>query len=431
MTSTQQNFTNYLSACLIVAFGFMSSGHALAQDTPPLPIAKPSDKGLTQPGVARIDAFFKDAIQDNRVPGSVVAIARNGKLVFYKAYGYVDKSQGKPMPLNAVFSLASMTKPMATVGALTFYEEGKLPLQAPISLWLPHFKQMKVGVVKDGAFSTVPANQDITVQDLMRHTSGLTYGARGNTPVHKLTLGSSSSSAIDHDGATFLTRLSQAPLLFEPGTVWDYGFGLDVLGLLEEKIAGVPLESILQTRVWSKLKMKDTTFRLDKIDKSRLAQPLPIDPLTGKPQSIGVLNKPIQFDCGGGCAFSTAADYIRFGQMLLNRGQLEGQRVLSPATVSLMTSNHLTPDIQNNVAVTEPARKGYGFGLSVAVRIERGLSAMNGHPGDFFWNGANGTMFWVDPQQQLVAVMMAATPGEIRKVLREQFNALVYAALDQ
>jgi CubicO group peptidase (beta-lactamase class C family) len=376
-----------------------------------------------------MDAFFQEAIQSDRIPGAVVAIARDGKLVYHKAYGYQNKVLGQPMPLNAVFSLASMTKVMATVGALTYYEEGRLPLNAPISNWLPEFQHMTVGVVKDGVLTRVPARRSITVQDLMRHTSGLTYGSRGNTPVHQLTLGSSSTSAIQINGATFIQRLSQAPLLYEPGTVWDYGFGLDVLGLLEEKLAGAPLESILQNRLWSKLKMRDTTFRLAHLDVTRLAHPLPIDPLTGKPQSIPNLTQPLQFDCGGGCAFSTAADYLRFGQMLLNQGQLDGQRILSPATVEFMTSNHLTPDIQNNVAVTEPARQGYGFGLSVAVRTQRGMSAMNGHPGDFFWNGANGTMFWVDPQEKLVAVAMIAAPGEIRKVLREQVNALVYGAL--
>lgn len=431
MARLHRNLSNPIAAlCLVAASVFHPAGVA-AHPAPPLPLAKATDKGLTQPGIERIDNFLKESIQADRTPGAVVAIARNGKLVFYKSYGYVDKAQGRPMPLNAVFALASMTKVMATVGALTFYEEGRLPLQAPVSQWLPEFKQMQVGVMKDGAFSTVPAQQPITVQDLMRHTSGLTYGARGDTPVHKLTLGSSSGAAVELDSAKFLNRLSQAPLLYQPGTVWDYGFGLDVLGLIEEKIAGAPLESILQTRVWNKLKMRDTTFRLQNIDPARLAQPLPIDPLTGKRQSIAVLNKPSQFDCGGGCAFSTAADYLRFGQMLLNGGQLDGQRVLSPATVAFMTANHLTPDIQNNVAVTEPARKGYGFGLSVAVRTERGLSAVNGSVGDYFWNGANGTMFWVDPQQKLVAVMMAASPGEIRKVFREQFNALVYASLDQ
>jgi CubicO group peptidase (beta-lactamase class C family) len=430
MSFIHRRIASRLSVCAWMVASCFATEHALAQAATPLPLANASDKGLTQPGIERIDHFFKEAIQADRVPGSVVAVAREGKLVFYKSYGYIDKAQGKSMPLDAVFSLASMTKVMATVGALTFYEEGRLPLQAPVSQWLPQFKHMSVGVVKEGTFSRVPTQRDITVQDLMRHTSGLTYGGRGDTPVHKLTLGSSSGAAMEHDGASFLNHLGQAPLLYEPGTVWDYGFGLDVLGLLEEKIAGQPLESILQQRLWSKLKMKDTTFRLANIDPARLARPLPLDPVTGKPQSIGVLNKPIRFDCGGGCAFSTASDYLRFGQMLLNGGQLDGQRILSPATVAFMTSNHLTPDIQNNVAVTEPARKGYGFGLSVAVRTDRGLSAVNGHPGDFFWNGANGTQFWVDPHLNLVVVVMTAAPGEIRKVLREQVNALVYGALD-
>jgi CubicO group peptidase (beta-lactamase class C family) len=431
MTHTSTLAVRRLTICAAALAGLMTTSLTWAHAAPPLPLAKATDKGLSKAGVERIDTFFKEAIQSDRMPGSVIAVARNGKLVLYKSYGYLDKSKSTPMPINAVFSLASMTKVMTTVGALTYYEEGKLPLNAPIAQWLPQFGQMKVGVMKDGAFTTVPAKARITVQDLMRHTSGLTYGARGDTPVHKLTLGSSSGAAIEHDGNAFLNHLSQAPLLYEPGTVWDYGFGLDVLGLLEEKIAGAPLESILQQRVWNKLKMKDTTFRLAQIDASRLAQPLPVDPITAKPQSIGVLTKPQKFDCGGGCAFSSAADYIRFGQMLLNGGQLDGQRVLSPATVRYMTSNHLGASIQNNVAVTEPARQGYGFGLSVAVRTERGVAAVNGHPGDFFWNGANGTQFWVDPQENLVVVMMAATPGEIRKVIREQVNALVYGALEK
>ena len=172
-------------------------------------------------------------------------------------------------------------------------------------------------------------------------------------------------------------------LLYEPGTVWDYGFGLDVLGIIEEKIAGKPLDVVLKERIWNKVGMPNTSFELAEKDRPRLAQLLPIDPLTGKPQKVDILTQKVKFDCGGSCAYSIAGDYIRFSQMLLNVGSLEGKRVLGPQTVAFMTSNHLNKDIKNNVGGTEPGRVGYGFGLGVAVRTDRGLSSINCNAGDF------------------------------------------------
>ena len=233
------------------------------------------------------------------------------------------------------------------------------------------------------------------------------------------------------DGKQFIDKLASAPLLYEPGTAWDYGFGLDVLGLIQEQITGKTLSEVMRERIWSKLGMVDTDFDVKAKDANRFAQPLPNDTLTGKPQSMPILTAKLKYDCGGGCAYGTAGDYIRFGQMLLNGGSLEGKRVLGPQTVAFMTSNHLDAGIQNRVAVTEPARVGYGFGLGVAVRTERGLSAINGNIGDFSWNGAYGTTFWADPKENMVVVVMAATPGEVRKEYREKINALIYSALDK
>jgi CubicO group peptidase (beta-lactamase class C family) len=334
------------------------------------------------------------------------------------------------MPLDALFSLASMTKVMTTVGALTFYEEGKMPLNAPIASWFPQFKDMKVGHVGEGgALTTVPAKHAITVQDLMRHTNGLTYGARGTTPIHKQYPAGSSASSLQYTGQELIDKLASLPLLYEPGTAWDYGFGIDVLGLIEEKIAGKPLEAILRERVWSRVGMPDTSFQI--VDSARVAQPLPLDPVTGKPQKVDRLTQKAKYNCGGGCGFSTVGDYVRFGQMLLNGGSIDGKRVLGPQTVAFMTSDHLNSKIKNNLTLTEPGREGYGFGLSVAVRKERGIAAVNGNVGDYTWNGANGTAFWVDPKVQLVVVMGAVSPGEIRKVHREQLNAVIYGALLQ
>ena len=412
--------------------GLLISTTIVAADNPKTPLPMSAGQGFTQEGLKRIDAFFADEIANNRMPGAVLAVSKNGKLSIYKAYGYLDKANNKPMTTDAIFNLASMTKVMASVGALTFYEEGKMPLNAPISNWLPQFKDMKVGQIDaEGKLTTVPAKNPITVQDLMRHTNGLTYGARGNSPVHKLYPAGSAPAAIQYNAQEFVERLASTPLLYEPGTVWDYGFGIDVLGVIEEKIAGKPLDAVLRERIWNKVGMPDTTFSVPEKSRARLAQALPIDPMNGKPQKVDILTKSVKFDCGGSCAFSTAGDYIRFGQMLLNGGSIDGKRVLGPQTVAFMASNHLNKDIKNNVGLTEPGRVGYGFGLGVAVRMERGLSAINGNVGDYTWNGANGTVFWVDPKEQMAVVMMGVAPGEIRKIHREQLNSVIYGALEK
>ena len=412
--------------------GLLVSATLFAADASKTPLPMNAGKGFSQEGLKRIDAFFADEIANNRMPGAVLAVAKNGKLSIYKSYGYLDKASNKPMTKDAIFNLASMTKVMASVGALTFYEEGKMPLLAPISNWLPQFKDMKVGQVDaEGKLNLIPAKNQITVQDLMRHTNGLTYGGRGATPVHKMYPAGSAVAALQLSDQEFIDKLASAPLLYEPGTAWDYGFGIDILGIIQEKIAGRPLGAVMQERIWSKVGMPDTTFDLAEKDRPRLAQPLPVDPISGKPQKVDILTKKVKFDCGGSCAYSTAGDYIRFGQMLLNGGSLEGKRVLGPQTVAFMTSNHLNKDIRNNVALTEPGRVGYGFGLGVAVRMERGLSAINGNVGDYSWNGAYGTVFWADPKEQMVVVMMGVAPGDIRKIHREQLNSVIYGALEK
>jgi CubicO group peptidase (beta-lactamase class C family) len=402
---------------------------SLAAGADPLPRAEPAKAGFSAQALARIDRFYADEIARDRIPGAVVAIAREGKLVYYKAIGYQDKAAGTPLKTDAIFNLASMTKPLTVVSALTLYEEGRLPLKSTLATYYPQFSSMQVGVVDaNGAVKLEPA-KPIYVQDLMRHTSGLTYGARGNTPVHKMYPASSAAAAFSMTGPEFMDALAKLPLLYPPGTTWDYGFSVDVLGQVVEKITGKSLGAASAERVWAKLAMRDTTFQVPADKRARLAQPLANDPVSGKPQNIRILHDPVKFDCGGSCAFSTAADYIRFGQMLVNGGALNGVRILSPKTVRLMTSDHLGKNIKNNVAGTEAGRDGYGFGLGVAVRIEPGVAATNGTVGDYTWNGANGTIFWVDPKEKLVVVVMSVGPGEIRKYYREQIAALVYGAM--
>ncbi len=432
MTKKMDGLVAALTLSSALASGLTAQAQAQTAPQTPLPAATAQSQGFSTEGLKRIDTFFKQEIANNQMPGAVLAVAKNGKLVIYEAYGFRNKATNTPMTKDTIFELASMTKIMTTVSALTFYEAGNLTLNSPVSLWFPQFKDMKVGQLgPDGSLTTIPAKKQITIQDLMRHTNGLTYGGRGATAIHKQFPEGSVASAIEYTGPQLLDKLAAAPLLHEPGTVWNYGFGLDVLGLIQEKITGKPLNEIMRERIWNKLGMVDTGFTKTAKNEARFAHPLPIDPLTGKPQSMAILNAQLKYDCGGGCSYGTAGDYLRFGQMLLNGGSLDGKRVLGPQTVAFMTADHLGTDIKNDITATEAGRAGYGFGLSVAVRKVRGVAAINGNIGDYTWNGAYGTTFWADPTEKMVVVMMAATPGEMRKEYRERLSALIYGALEK
>ena len=403
----------------------------MALSSTPLPPVAVDRAGFSSEGLSRIDRFFSREIEADRVPGAVVAIARDGKLVYYKTHGYLDKARGTPMPLDAIFHLASMTKVMTSVAALKLNEEGRLPLKSRLGRCYPQFEKPQVGVaMKSGDMELVPAVRPIYIHDLFRHTSGWTYGGRGSTPVAKL-YPSGNEAASRWSAPEFIEQLAKLPLAYQPGTVFEYGFSTDVLGLVVEKLAGMRLGEYLAQHLWGPIDMPDTTFAVATAKSHRLARPLPNDPISGEPQRIPILEQAVRFDGGGGCAFGTVGDYLRFGQMLLNGGVLDGVRILSPKTVAVMTSNHLGPEIRNNVAGVEPHREGYGFGLGVAVRLHDGIAAVPGSKGDYSWNGATGTAFWVDPRERLVAVLGTAAPGDIRKYYREQFGALVYGAMTE
>ncbi len=397
----------------------------------PLPEAKPDDVGFSQAGLARMDDFFAREIAAKRVPGAVVAVARDGKLVLYKAYGKLDPAKDTPMPLDAVFALASMTKPMATVAGLTLMEQGRLPLQSKVADYYPGFADMKVAVPQaDGSIKLEPQASPIHIHDLYRHTSGLIYGGRADSPnpVAQLYPGGT-TPAIDGDTEAFIGRITSLPLVHQPSTEWEYGFSIDVLGAVVEKVSEQHLGDYLAAHVWGPLGMKEATFHPTDAQRARFARPFANDPLTGKPQAIKLQDTPTKFDCGGACSFATVGDYIRFGQMLVNGGELDGQRILSPETVRLMTSNHLGPEIKNKVANIEPHLGGFSFGLGVAVRTQEGLASVPGNPGEFTWNGAYGTQFFCDPKEHLVVVVGTAAPGDIRKYYREQIQDIVYGAM--
>jgi CubicO group peptidase (beta-lactamase class C family) len=408
-------------------FGLLACGAAFAED--PVPRARPEEVGLSSERLARIGTTLKADIEAGRIPGAVIAIVRHGKLVVLDAYGWRDKAAGVPMTTDTIFNIASMTKPMTTVGALMLYEQGKLLIDDPLAKYFPKFATMRVAASEPTA-DTVPANRAITIQDLMRHTSGLVYGGRGNTLVHKIYPAGSADAAREYDGAAFIDKLASSPLLYQPATVWDYGFGIDVLGLTIESISKQTLGQYLQANLFAPLGMTDTGFSISPEKAARYARPLPTDPDTGKPQARSPeLTQPLKFECGGGCAASTATDYLRFAMMLMNGGRANEAHLLGRKTIDYMLSDQLGPTIKNLVGNADPTRADYGFGLGLAVRTTPGVVRMMGSVGQFTWPGAGGTDWWVDPKEELVVVYMSAAPGPIRWHYRQKINALVYQAI--
>jgi CubicO group peptidase (beta-lactamase class C family) len=390
--------------------------------------------GFSRVRLARIGAALDAEIAAGKLPGAVVAIARYGKLAYFEAFGYLDRQNEVPMPKDAIFSIASMTKPLVSVAALSLYEEGRLMVNEPVSKYLPRFSKMEVVSAPHpdarDVVESAPCQREMTIQDLMRHTAGLTYGNRGTTQLYRNYPSASNEVAEEMTGAQFIEKLASLPLHFEPGSKWDYGFGFDVLGLAIEAVSGRSLAAFLDERIFSPLHMRDSGFVVPPHSAHRFAKGLPCDPLTGKPQRMRDSSRPNKFDCGGGCAASTAADYLRFALMLLNGGALEGTRILARKTVDYMTADHLGPEVDRTRLREWPNINGYGFGLGVAVRRETGAGGAVSSKGEFHWAGSTGTYFWVDPAEALAVVFMAHAPGAMRFYLRQLLHALVLQALD-
>jgi CubicO group peptidase (beta-lactamase class C family) len=395
--------------------------------------ARPEEVGLSSARLARITETLTADVERGRIPGAVVVIARRGRVAYAEAVGFRDKTAGAPMSLDAIFRIASMTKPMASVAAMMLYEEGRLFVSDPVSKYIPAIGKMQVGVERidpmtgKTVLALVPVEREMTVQDLLRHTSGLTSANRGTTTIHKAYPGSATTVSREVTSAEFMDTLSKAPLLFQPGTRWDYGFSTDVLGRVVEVVSGRSLGQFLGERVFQPLKMTDTGFAVPAAKHGRIAHAFATDPDTGKPVTIFDATAPAKFECGGGCAVSTAGDYVRFAQMLLNRGTLDGARILSRKTVEYMTADHLGTITGAGDYLPGP---GYGFGLGFAVRRETGLASLTGTAGDYNWGGAYGTAFWIDPKEQLVVVSMTQAPGPIRVHYRQLLKTFVLQAIE-
>ncbi|HEY1935146.1 MAG TPA: serine hydrolase domain-containing protein [Acetobacteraceae bacterium] len=398
-----------------------------------LPHVEPEAVGMSSARLGRIIPALNAQIEAGQLPGAVIAVARHGHLVMHEAVGHLGPDRRTPMPRDALFAIASMTKPITGVAGLLLWEEGRLGLADPVERFLPQLGDRRVAVLTErvragqGPIETVPAARSITMLDLMRHTSGLTYGGRGTTAVHAMYPASSNAAGATLDATALLDRLAAAPLLYQPGTVWDYGLSIDVIGLVVEALTGQRLGAFLEQRLFGPLGMADTHFRVPAEKAARLARPHPRDPDTGAAQSVPDRTQALRFECGGGGLASTALDYLRFAQMLLGGGVLGDTRILGRKTVEAMRTNRMTPGIENRIAALDPNSAGYDFGLTVAVRARP--STLMGSLGEFYWNGAYGTLWWADPAEDLAVVFMAQVPGEQRRRFRPMINSLVYQAL--
>jgi CubicO group peptidase (beta-lactamase class C family) len=422
-----------LAACILISW----AGAVLGQSQPKP--NRPEDVGFSSERLARLGTFFQGEIDKKAIPGAVLLVSREGKSVYLKALGYQDREKSIPMKPEAIFRIASMTKPITSVAIMMLAEEGKIDLIAPVSQYLPEFKDVKVGVEKidpstgKPALSLEDAQRQMTVQDLLRHTSGLVYGPFGNSLVHQAY---NQANLFDNKQtlAEFVTKLSKLPLAHQPGKVWEYGMSTDVLGRIVEVVSGMPLDQFIERRITSPLGMHDTGFYLSAAQAPRLAE-LQVDPATGKrpgaSNAENLTKENQKWFSGGGGLLSTASDYARFCQMLLNGGELNGVRLLSPKTIAVMTADQLPPGILRSgfEDMAPTLEMGQSFGLGFAVRTDVGYSPLSGSAGYYFWAGAYGTYFWIDPQAKMFAVMMVQMPFPQSGPYRRAFRELVYGAL--
>ena len=384
-----------------------------------LPHAQPNDVGLCPERTQRLMDVLRREVASGRLPGAVAMIARRGQIGLFEAVGQQGPATGAPMKTDSIFRIYSMTKPVVSVAVMMLVERGQLLLSDPVSRWLPEFTQQQVATAQ----GLEPVKQEATVQDLLRHTAGLTYEFLGDSAVQRQ-YGEVKIASRERTNAEFSQTLASVPLQFQPGTVWAYSRATDVLGRLVEVVSGQGLGAFLQTEIFGPLGMVDTGFAVPPDQHHRIAEPFTHDPDGGVPMKVLEPRQVPAMEGGGGGLMSTAMDYSRFLQCLRNRGELDGVRLLGPHTVDYMTADHLG-GIPADGTLLPP---GHGFGLGFAVRTHLGLSPVPGSVGLYYWGGIAGTTFFVDPALDMYAMLMVQAPNQ-RDYYRPLFRDLVYAAL--
>ena len=394
----------------------MKAGAALPQ------ARAPAEVGLSATRLNVLTQTFEREIASGLLPGVVALVARRGKIGYFESRGQLSPLGPAAMARDSIFRIYSMTKPVVSVAALMLAEQGRLLLHEPVATWLPEFAQMQVGVEVAGRLEYEPARAPITVQDLLRHTAGLTYGFLGTGLVQQLYT-EGRMGAPDIVNARFCEQLARLPLLAQPGTAWAYSHATDVLGRVIEVISGQTLGAFLNQHIFAPLGMVDTGFHVPAAEQQRIAEPYQIDPQTGMKIELLDVRQIHAFESGGGGLVSTATDYARFLQVL--RGGDGATRLLSRQTLAFMTADHLG----ERPVLGDVLPAGHGFGLGFAVRSEAGLAALPGSKGLYYWSGIAGTSFFVDPAEDLFAVLMTQAPVQ-RLRHRALFRHLIYAALD-
>ena len=411
---------------LVAAILLLSTPPASAE---PLATAAPASVGFSADRLQRLTDTLRAEIGKGTIPGVVLLIVRHGKAAYFEALGALDPEQKTSMRKDAIFRIYSMSKPITTTAAMMLVEQGRLALIDPVAKYLPEFKDVKVGEEKpDKTLELVAARRPMTIQDLMRHTSGLTYGFFGEGAVKKAYLAANLEEG-DPSTAEFVARLAKLPLVYQPGTTWDYSQATDVLGRVVEVVVGKPLSVALREMLFDPLGMTDTSFYVtDSAKHPRIAEPFANDRSIGAGAELNDPRVARNYESGGGGLQSTVRDYARFVEMLANGGEVDGKRYLSPKTVAYMTSDHMGDIIKRGPY--DLVGPGYKFGLGFAVRSDAGVSPLAGSPGDFYWGGAAGTYFWVDPKEKMFVIYMMQSPSK-RVPFRIMLRDMVYAAMTE
>ena len=410
-----------LTFCLILA-----SFCLLAADPE---IAEPESVGMSSEQLARIKPSLQQYVDAGQIPGITTLVARHGKIVHLESTGVLNLDTGEPLKSDSLFRIYSMTKPIVTAASMILYDEGKFDLDDPVQKYLPEFKDTMV--LEDG--KQVSQEHPFTVRELMSHTAGLTYGFFSDTPVDKLY--QQAGILRQENLQQMVAALADIPLLNQPGTQWHYSVAVDVLGRLIEVISGQPLDEYLSEHMFEPLDMEDTFFQVPEDKIGRFGTNHRLDDKAEK-QQMQIVDSPenskftgdVTFFSGGGGLVSTAMDYYRFNQMMLNMGELNGVRILKPETVVLITRNHIGKDDSSGSGENPGTTREFGFGLGYQVSTQE--PALFGSKGEYNWGGAAGTIFWNDPKENLTAILMVQVMGN-NKPLRQHFRRLVYTAIQE